>query len=150
VANLAAGRPAEAVTVPLASFRGALDWPVAGRVIAGFNASAAGRPAGAAVRNGIEIGTAQGTPVLAVHPGTIDYADQFAGFGNLVIVDHGGGYFSLYGYLDSLSVARGDHVDAGGELGKVGTAPAGPPALYFELRVDGRSVDPIQWLRPRN
>ena len=135
IANAAAGRPAEAVTVPVASFRGALDWPVAGRFTR--------------ARNGIEISAPEGTPAAAVHPGTVDYADAFGGFGNMVIVDHGGNYFSLYGYLGALEVARGDHVDAGTQLGRVGTAPAGPPALYFELRIDGRSVDPLQWLKPR-
>ena len=135
LANVAAGRPAEAVTVPLVSFRGALDWPVAGRFTR--------------ARNGIEIAAAEGTPVTAVHPGTVDYADAFSGFGNMVIVDHGGNYFSLYGYLGSIEVARGDHVDAGTQLGRVGSAPAGPAALYFELRIDGRSVDPLQWLKPR-
>jgi murein hydrolase activator len=134
-ANAAAGRPVGPVTVPLASFRGALDWPVAGRFIRG--------------RNGIEISAAEGTAVTAVHPGTVDYADAFTGFGNLVIVDHGGNDFSLYGYLGSAEVARGDRVDAGTEVGRVGTAPAGPAALYFELRIDGRSVDPVQWLKPR-
>ena len=148
IANLAAGRPSEAVTVPLTSFRGALDWPVTGRVTTGFTAGTG--PAGAVVRNGIEISAPQGSPVVAVHPAVVNYADQFSGFGNLVILNHGGNHFSLYGYLDSISVARGDHVDAGTELGKVGTPPAGAPALYFELRVDGRSVDPIQWLKPRN
>ena len=147
LANLAAGRPAEAVTVPMTTFRGALDWPVAGRVTAGFTAGTG--PSGAVVRNGIEISAPQGSPVVAVHPGVVDYAEQFSGFGNLVIVNHGGNYFSLYGYLDSISVARGDHVDAGTELGKVGMPPAGAAALYFELRVDGHSVDPIQWLKPR-
>jgi len=135
LANVAAGRPAEAVTVPLASFRGALDWPVAGRFTR--------------ARNGIEITAPEGTPVTAVHPGTVDYADAFSGFGNMVIVDHGNNYFSLYGYLGSIEVARGDHVDAGTQLGRVGTAPAGPAGLYFELRIDGRSVDPLQWLKPR-
>jgi septal ring factor EnvC (AmiA/AmiB activator) len=135
LANVAAGRPAEAVAVPLASFRGALDWPVAGRFTR--------------ARNGIEISAPEGAPVAAVHPGTVDYADAFSGFGNMVIVDHGGNYFSLYGYLGSIDVARGAHVDAGAQLGRVGTAPTGPPSLYFELRVDGRSVDPLQWLKPR-
>ena len=135
LANAAAGRPAEAVAVPLASFRGALDWPVAGRFTR--------------ARNGIEISAPEGTPVAAVHPGTVDYADAFSGFGNMVIVDHGGNYFSLYGYLASAEVARGDRVEVGTQLGRVGTAPTGPSALYFELRVDGRSVDPLQWLKPR-
>ena len=135
VANLLAGRPVEGVTIPMASFRGALDWPVAGRYVR--------------ARNGIEITAPEGTPVTAIHPGTVDYADTFSGFGNMVIIDHGGNYFSLYGYLSSISVASGQRVDAGTELGRVGTAPTGPASLYFELRVDGRSVDPIQWLKPR-
>jgi septal ring factor EnvC (AmiA/AmiB activator) len=84
-----------------------------------------------------------------VHPGTVDYADAFSGFGNLVILDHGSNYYSLYGYLGAIAVMRGQRVDAGTELGRVGTAPAGPATLYFELRIDGRSVDPIQWLKPR-
>jgi septal ring factor EnvC (AmiA/AmiB activator) len=144
--SLANGRSAEPVTIPMASFRGAMDWPVAGRVSTAFGAPP--RPGGA-VRNGMEISAPEGTPVSAVHPGTVDYADAFSGFGNLVILDHGGNYYSLYGYLGSVEVTRGQHVDTGTELGRVGTAPAGPAALYFELRVDGRSVDPIQWLKPR-
>jgi septal ring factor EnvC (AmiA/AmiB activator) len=148
VANIAAGRPLEAVAVPLASFRGALDWPITGRVTAGYDAGN-GRSAGSVVRNGVDIAAPEGTPVFAVHPGNVDYADAFTGFGNLVIIDHGSNYYSLYGYLGAAEVQRGDHVDAGTELGRVGTAPTGPPALYFELRVDGRSVDPLQWLRPR-
>jgi septal ring factor EnvC (AmiA/AmiB activator) len=148
VANIAAGRPVEAVAVPLASFRGALDWPVTGRVTAGYDAGN-GRSAGSVVRNGVDIAAPEGTPVFAVHPGNVDYADAFTGFGNLVIIDHGSNYYSLYGYLGAAEVQRGDHVDAGTELGRVGTAPTGPPALYFELRVDGRSVDPVQWLKPR-
>lgn len=135
LANAAAGRPVGPLAVPLASFRGALDWPVAGRFVR--------------ARNGIEIGAPEGTAATAVHPGVVDYADAFTGFGNLVIVDHGENDFSLYGYLGSVEVARGDRVDAGMELGRVGTAPAGPPALYFELRIDGRSVDPVQWLKSR-
>jgi len=119
----------------MASFRGALDWPAPGRFVR--------------ARNGIEITAPEGTPVTAVHPGTVDYADTFSGFGNMVIIDHGNNYFSLYGYLSSIGVGSAQHVDAGTELGKVGMAPAGPASLYFELRVDGRSVDPIQWLKPR-
>jgi len=146
LANLAGGRASEPVAIPIASFRGGLDWPVAGRVAAAFGAPT--RSSGVA-RNGMDINAPEGTPVTAVHPGTVDYADAFSGFGNLVIIDHGGNYYSLYGYLGAVEVTRGQHVDAGTELGRVGTAPAGPAALYFELRVDGRSVDPIQWLKPR-
>jgi lipoprotein NlpD/lipoprotein YgeR len=87
--------------------------------------------------------------VQAVHSGTVSYADAFAGFGNLVIVDHGGNNYTLYGYLSSASVKVGDAVDSGTEVGRVGSSPAGPPTLYFEIRIDGRSVDPVQWLKAR-
>lgn len=150
IAALAAGRTAdaEAIAVPLAPFRGALAWPAGGAVTARFG-STANRPGAPAVRNGIEIGAPAGAAVTAVHGGTVAYADAFAGFGQLVILDHGGNNYSLYGYLASSSVERGDAVDAGTEVGRVGTAPAGPAALYFEMRIDGRSVDPLQWLEAR-
>ena len=148
VANAAAGRAAEAVIVPLAPFRGTLDWPAPGRIAVRF-AQPSGRMGDTTVRNGIEIAAPEGAPVRAVHPGTVSYAEPFTGFGNLVIVDHGANTFTLYGYLDSIAVTRGTAIDAGAEVGRVGSAPAGPPSLYFEVRVDGKSVDPVQWLRPR-
>ncbi|OFW14578.1 MAG: hypothetical protein A3F70_06520 [Acidobacteria bacterium RIFCSPLOWO2_12_FULL_67_14] len=147
MASLAAGRTGDPVAVPLAPFRGTLDWPAAGRLAVRFG-QASGRAADAGARNGIEIAAPEGTPVRAIHPGTVSYADAFAGFGNLVIVDHGANAYTLYGYLSSMSVRRGAVVDAGTELGSVGAAPAGPAGLYFEVRVDGRSVDPLQWLKP--
>jgi septal ring factor EnvC (AmiA/AmiB activator) len=149
VANLAAGRPAEAVIIPVAPFRGALPWPLAGgRISRRFGQAADRAPAGA-VRNGIEIAAPAGAAVSAVHGGTVAYAEAFTGFGTLVIVDHGDNTFTLYGHLATASVSRGQAVETGAELGRVGTSPAGGPALYFEIRVDGRSVDPVQWLRPR-
>ncbi len=146
--NLKSGRPAESVTVPVALFRGGLEWPAPGRVTGRFG-QATDRAGGAVARNGIEIAAPAGSPVTAVHAGTVAFADAFSGFGMLVIVDHGSETYSLYGYLASASVERGQAVDAGTELGRVGSAPAGPPALYFEIRIDGRSVDPVQWLKPR-
>ncbi len=147
IANLAAGRGTEAVAVPLAPFRGTLEWPAAGRLAVRFG-QASGRAADAGARNGVEIAAPEGTPVRAVHPGVVSYADAFAGFGTLVIVDHGANTYTLYGYLASASVKRGAVVDAGTELGAAGSAPAGPAGLYFEVRVDGRSVDPVRWLKP--
>lgn len=139
---------AAAPVVPLQPFRGALEWPVEG-TLAGRFGQAANRLGGTAVRNGIEIAAALDAPVEAVHDGTVAHAGPFTGFGTLVILDHGGNHFSLYGYLSSVSVAAGDQVRSGTELGRVGHAPAGPSALYFELRIDGRAVDPVQWLEPR-
>jgi septal ring factor EnvC (AmiA/AmiB activator) len=140
--------PGGRTAVPLAPFRGALDWPAAGRVTGRFGQTS-GRLGGTAVRNGIEIAAAEGAPVRAVHGGTVGFAGSFTGFGTLVIVEHGANNYSLYGYLGGTSVNQGDMVESGTELGQVGLAPAGPPALYFEMRIDGKSVDPVQWLKPR-
>ena len=109
----------------------------------------AGKYTAATTRNGIEIAAPEGTPVRALHSGTVSYAEPFTGFGNLVIVDHGANAYSLYGYLSAITAVRGEAVDASSEVGRVGMAPAGPAALYLEIRVDGRSVDPVQWLKPR-
>jgi septal ring factor EnvC (AmiA/AmiB activator) len=139
---------AEPIAVPLIPFRGALEWPVAGKVNGPFGQSA-GRLGGSAIKNGIEIAATEDSPVRAVHGGIVGFADAFTGFGTLVILDHGGNNYSLYGYLASTGVKQGDRVESGAELGRVGLAPAGPPALYFEMRIDGKSVDPVQWLKPR-
>jgi septal ring factor EnvC (AmiA/AmiB activator) len=138
----------EPVSIPLAPFRGTLDWPVPGRVTSRFG-QRSGRFGEPTVSTGIEIAALEGAPVRALHSGTVSYADAFTGFGNLVIVDHGANTYSLYGYLSSIGVVRGAPVDSTTEVGRVGTAPAGPAALYLEIRVDGRSVDPVQWLKPR-
>jgi len=139
---------AETVAVPLLPFRGGLEWPVTGRIATRYGQSSS-RLGGSAMRNGIEIAAAEDAPVRAVHGGTVGFADSFTGFGTLVILDHGGSDYSLYGYLSSASVKQGDKVESGAEVGRVGQAPAGPSALYFEMRIDGKSVDPVQWLKPR-
>ncbi len=148
LSDLANGRSPGAVSVPIAPFRGALDWPAGGRVRARFGETT-GRTAGAAGANGIEIDLPEGAPVHAVHGGTVAYADPFTGFGTLVILDHGNASFSLYGYLARTALTRGDRVEAGGDIGQVGLPPNGPAGLYFEMRIDGRSVDPLQWLKAR-
>lgn len=150
VAALATEKAAdgEPVAVPLRPFQGALDWPVQGRIL-GFFGQATNRLGGGAVRNGIEIAADEETPVRAVHGGTVGYAGPFTGFGTLVILDHGSNGYSLYGYLASTALQQGQTVETGAEVGRVGLAPAGPPSLYFEMRIDGRSVNPVQWLKPR-
>ena len=149
VSTLAAEKPAsEAVAVPLRPFQGALEWPVPGRIIGAFGQPSA-RLGGTALRNGIEIAAEEDAPVRAIHGGTVGYAGPFAGFGTLVILDHGSNGYSLYGYLGSTGLEQGNAVETGAEVGRVGLAPAGPPALYFEMRIDGRSVNPVQWLKSR-
>jgi len=149
VVALATEKPAgEPVAVPLRPFQGALDWPVQGRII-GFFGQASNRLGGGAARNGIEIAADEDTPVRAIHGGMVGFAGPFTGFGTLVILDHGTNGYSLYGYLGSTALQQGQIVETGAEVGRVGLAPAGPPTLYFEMRIDGRSVNPVQWLKPR-
>jgi septal ring factor EnvC (AmiA/AmiB activator) len=145
LAQLGAGRPAAAVSLPIRPFRGALPWPAAGIVVSRFG-TAPGGGRGTA-RSGIEISLGEGRPVRSVHDGTVVFADQFTGYGNLVIVEHGDNAYSLYGHLDSLEVKRGDRVDAQSRVGVSGRNPSGNPALYFELRIDSKPVDPLQWLK---
>jgi septal ring factor EnvC (AmiA/AmiB activator) len=146
LAQVAAGRTAPAATLPLRPFRGALPWPADGVLSARFVRRAPGT-AGPATLNGIELSLPEGHPVHAVHDGTVAFADPFTGYGNLVIVDHGDAAYSLYGHLSSVSVKKGDRVDAATMVGLAGRNPSGNPALYFELRVDGKAVDPVQWLK---
>jgi septal ring factor EnvC (AmiA/AmiB activator) len=99
--------------------------------------------------NGIEIAAPEGADALAVHDGVVAFAGTFAGFGNLVILDHGSQSFSLYGDLLGITVKKGDRIAHGHPLGSIGPTPSGANGLYFELRVDGQPVDPLQWLKKR-
>jgi septal ring factor EnvC (AmiA/AmiB activator) len=146
VTQLGSGRGGP-VMLPLRPFRGVLPWPAAGIVVGRFGRTTSSRFGTAIARNGIEVSLAEDQPVRTVHEGTIAFADQFTGYGNLIIIDHGETTYSLYGYLSSIDVARGAHVDAQARIGSSGRNPSGNPALYFELRVDGKPVDPLQWLK---
>jgi septal ring factor EnvC (AmiA/AmiB activator) len=137
---------APAATVPLTAFRGELEWPAAGPLRHRFGQTGA---AAGSSPNGIEITTVVGTPVRVVHGGTVAFADTFSGYGKLVIVDHGNQAFSLYGHLLDISIARGARVSPGDPIGTAGFALLGVAGLYFELRVDGQPVDPLQWLKKR-
>lgn len=141
------GERSGAVNLPLRPFRGALPWPASGVVTGRFGRKRTSRFGTGIARSGIEISLAEGQPVQAIHEGTVAYSDQFTGYGDLVIIDHGEGAYSLYGYLSSIETARGQHVDARTRIGTSGRNPSGNPALYFELRVDGKPVDPLQWLK---
>lgn len=146
VAQLGGGRAVN-VSLPLRPFQGALPWPAQGVVTGRFGRQTNSRFGTSIARSGIEISLAEGLPIHAVHEGMVAYADQFTGYGNLIIVDHGDGAYSLYGYLSALEAARGAQVDAQTVIGSSGRDPSGNPALYFELRIDGKPVDPLQWLK---
>lgn len=134
------------VALPIRPFRGDLPWPIKGAVTERFGKVPSGRFGTTIVRNGIEVAATEGTPVTAVHEGTVAYAAPFTGFGTLVIVDHGRSAFTLYGNLAEAVVTAGTNVSRGTAVGMLGQSPSGGAALYFEVRIDGRPVDPLQWL----
>jgi septal ring factor EnvC (AmiA/AmiB activator) len=136
-----------AAALPFRPFQGVLPWPARGAIGSRFGRQPSSRFGTAIARNGIEVNCAEGTPVRAVHEGVVAFAGQFTGYGNLIIVEHGERAFSLYGHLSAMQVAQGERVSAQGALGRSGVNPNGTPALYFELRVDGKPVDPLQWLQ---
>jgi septal ring factor EnvC (AmiA/AmiB activator) len=135
------------VALPLRPFRGDLPWPIKGQVTSRFGRVPAGRFGTTIVRNGIEVTAREGDEVRAVHEGTVAFAAPFIGFGTLVIVDHGQSAFTLYGNLAEAVVTAGTNVSRGTVLGTLGQSPSGGAAAYFEVRIDGRPVDPLQWLR---
>jgi septal ring factor EnvC (AmiA/AmiB activator) len=135
------------VDLPLRPFQGALPWPLAGPVLTRFGRSTTGSFGTSIQRNGIEIGAVNGSPVRAVHGGTVAYAAPFTGYGVMVILDHGQDAFSVYGHLSGTALRPGLVVARGQAVGTSGTTPAGEAAAYFEVRIDGRPVNPVQWLR---
>lgn len=133
---------------------GSLDWPVDGNLIYRFGRQQ--RADGTVLRfNGVGIAAPPGAPVRAVRDGTVVLAGPFEGYGPTVVVSHGGGFYTLYLYLEEIGVVEGRSVSAGqvvGTVGGVGT-PEGPH-IEFQIRAptDGGSPqarDPLQWLRPR-
>jgi septal ring factor EnvC (AmiA/AmiB activator) len=151
LAAINAGTPhaaSEGSALPIRPFRGDLDWPVAGRLLTQFRRQSP-RIAAVAGQNGVQIAAQEGTPVRAIHDGTVAFAGPFTGYGNLVIVDHGAQTYSLYGQLQALQVSTGAKVERGLVVGTAGRVLVGIPGVYFEMRVDGKPVDPLEWLRKR-
>jgi septal ring factor EnvC (AmiA/AmiB activator) len=133
---------------PFEPLKGKLPWPVQqGRVLARF-----GQPrAGGSMRwQGMLIGTDRGARVRAPFAGRVAYADWLPGMGLMLVVDHGGGYMSLYGHNEELFRKVGEAVAAGDVIGSVGdTGGHNQPALYFEVRRGRQPVDPEIWLQRR-
>jgi septal ring factor EnvC (AmiA/AmiB activator) len=99
------------------------------------------------LRNGVAFDAPRGTPVRSVAAAHVRYADWFRGYGRLVILDHGGQYFTVSGHLDEIAVSVGDPVDPGAVIGTVGdTGSLAGPRLYFEVRRGGKALDPREWL----
>lgn len=132
---------------PFARARGRLPWPVSGPLLAGF-----GSPRGdeRLKWDGVLIGAPAGSPVRAIHDGRVVFADWLRGSGQLLIIDHGDGYLSLYGHNQRLLKQPGDRVRAGETIATVGySGGQDRPALYFAIRQQGQPSDPRRWCTHR-
>jgi septal ring factor EnvC (AmiA/AmiB activator) len=133
-----------------AGLRGRLLWPAEGKVVSGYGAQINPRFGTKTFRSGIDIDVAEGTSIVAVYGGQVLYTGWFRGYGNLIIVDHGGEYYTLYAHAAEIKVKEGDEVKQGQTIGTVGdTGSLQGPRLYFEVRHQGKPQDPAQWLEPR-
>jgi septal ring factor EnvC (AmiA/AmiB activator) len=130
-------------------YRGALDWPLKGKVAVPYGRIANPRFPKTFLRSsGWTLDAPPGAAVRAVFSGDVVYAQWLKGYGNLVVVDHGDGVFTLYGRLVTGTIARGEHVAIGDRVGNLGESPEDEVAgLYFEIRDARASVDPALWLR---
>lgn len=129
--------------VPFNSLKGKLRLPVRGEVVGRYGAS---RAEGATWK-GVFIRSPLGQPVKAVAGGRVVFADWLRGFGNLMIVDHGGGYLSIYGANESLLKQAGEAVKAGENIATSGNSGGmAESGVYFELRQNGKPLDPMSWV----
>ena len=140
-AQEAARRAAEQRGKQQSAAPGRLQWPAQGPVTSPFG------PRWGRMHTGIDIGAGEGAPIVAAAAGDVIVAGWVEGYGNTVVIDHGGGVATLYGHQSSIAVAVGQVVAAGQQIGLVGnTGHSTGPHLHFEVRVDGSPVDPLGYL----
>jgi len=129
-------------TRPITALKGKLRWPVKGRVRASFGTTKAGK----LKWDGMIIGAPEGSEVRAIHRGRVAFSDWLRGFGLLMIIDHGGGYMSLYGHNQSLLRETGEWVEAGERVALVGNSGGrSDSGVYFGIRIGGDPVNPKKW-----
>lgn len=138
--------PAQPSGAPFGQLAGKLPFPLEGRTRVNFGTVRSG-----SLRwNGMILEATPGTPVRAIHTGRVVYSDWLRGYGFMLIVDHGNGYLSLYGHNQTLLREVGDWVSAGDVLARSGdSGGAGDAGLYFEIRRQGKPVNPNGWVNRR-
>ena len=123
-------------------------WPATGSVVGRFGPEIHPKWGTTTMNNGIDIQAPMGAAVHAVARGRVEYtSDDYAGYGEIVILNHGDGYYTLYAHLSDILVQQGASVESGQLIGKVGdTGSLKGPYLYFELRDGQKPLDPERWL----
>jgi septal ring factor EnvC (AmiA/AmiB activator) len=132
-----------------ATLKGHLPWPTPGTLASSFGRQEHPRHRTVTFNRGIEINAPRGQKIVAVSGGTVLYADWFKGYGQLIVLDHGEGYYTVYAHAAEILVKLGDRVVKGQPIGLVGdTGSVSGSQLYFEVRHRGRPQDPLAWLAP--
>jgi len=148
LAGLARTPAAKLSATPFASLRGALAPPVAGPVLRRFGRVIDAEYRTQTFRKGVDFAVERGEPVYAVAAGEVRFAGWFAGYGRMVILDHGDAFFTVSGHLDEIGVELGQRLAAGDPLGSAGeTGSLTGARLYFEIRRGAEALDPADWLR---
>jgi len=128
--------------------RGRLPWPVSGRVVGRFGRQSNPRFGTAIYNSGIDIAAPFGTPIQAVSKARVDYVSWLDGYGKCAILNHGGGFYTLYAHASEILVTVGKQVAAGEVIGKVGdTGSTIGTALHFEIRQGKTALNPLDWFR---
>jgi septal ring factor EnvC (AmiA/AmiB activator) len=136
--------------VDFGSLRGRLPWPLRGEIISSFGRKKSTRFDTYTLNNGIKIRPQDSDEVRSVHGGEVIYSDYFKGYGNLLIIQHPGNYHSLYGHCDTFLKKSGDRVTAGDVVAQAGSSGSlSGKCLYFEIRQNLISQDPLLWLEKR-
>lgn len=129
-------------------FKGLLQMPVKGKIISFFGPYKDPKFNVVSFRSGIDIQAERGEPVHAVGFGQVLYASWFKGYGNMIIIDHGDNYYTVYANVEELFKAKGDRVETGEVIATVGdTGSRIGPKLHFEVRHHGKPVDPLKWIK---
>lgn len=132
-------RPSSSTATPVAGWR----WPAAGPVVAGFGDKNS-------MGQGLDIGGRLGDPVRAAANGRVVYAGSgLIGYGKLIIIKHNDTFLSAYGHNRTMTVKEGDPVKAGQKIAEIGEGPGDKPLLHFEIRVNGKPVNPVRYLPKR-
>ena len=128
-------------------FLGLLPWPVPGKVLVPFGVRKSAKFDTRVPHPGVDLSITVGEPIRAVFDGVAAFSDWFKGYGNLVILDHGGGFMTVYAHASERLVAQGDRVRGGEIIARGGeTGSLEGPKLYFEIWRDGKPEDPLPWL----
>jgi murein hydrolase activator len=130
-----------------AKLKGQLAWPIAGRLVSTYGKVKHSTFNTYTFNKGIGISASPGSDFRVIEAGQVLYADRLKGYGTLLIVDHGDGYYSLYAHASELSVQVGNRVARHQVVGKTGEGGSlNGPALYFEIRHQGKPENPLEWL----